>query len=252
MKESYYFPHDYNATQDPKMMFLLSKCGLSGIGLYWILIEILHQEPNGKITKTAYDGYLKLYCTFDDDRGQQVFNTCQQMLIKSELLVEQDGFVTSLRVLKNKHNRFELSKKRSEAGKISANSRLSTQPTSVQQVSTSVQQGKERKGKEIKGKEKKLYMDCVYLTDEECLEFKKLFNDSGCLERIKNLNDYIMSKGKKYKSHYHTILTWERKNNGQIGRSKQTAIGEEKKPSKYANIECETINTDDPGTTEKV
>ena len=61
-------------------------------------------------------------------------------------------------------------------------------------------------------KEKKLFMDCVYLSDRETESLKKLYGDVGCLDRIKNLNDAIMSKGYKYKSHYHTILTWERKN----------------------------------------
>ena len=28
---------------------------------------------------------------------------------------------------------------------------------------------------------------------------------------IERLNNYIGSKGKKYKSHYHTILAWDRK-----------------------------------------
>lgn len=57
--------------------------------------------------------------------------------------------------------------------------------------------------------------------------------------------DWIDSKGNKVKNWKLKIITWEG-NNGQIGRSKQPPAGEEKKPSKYANLECETINTDDP------
>ena len=47
----------------------------------------------------------------------------------------------------------------------------------------------------------------VKLTDEE---YKKL-EDKNLLPYIEKLSSYIASKGKKYKSHYATILTWSRK-----------------------------------------
>lgn len=46
MKESFYFPHDYNAISDPKMILLLSEGGLSAVAIYWILIELLHQQSD--------------------------------------------------------------------------------------------------------------------------------------------------------------------------------------------------------------
>lgn len=55
------------------------------------------------------------------------------------------------------------------------------------------------------------YLDNVYLTNEE---YKKLIDKLG--EQLTNtyiekLNNYIGSKGKKYKSHYFTILSWVNK-----------------------------------------
>lgn len=64
-------------------------------------------------------------------------------------------------------------------------------------------------------KEKTLFCECVYLFASEYHELVKKFSENGAKERIQALNDAIMSKGYKYKSHYHTILNWERKNNGQ-------------------------------------
>jgi len=49
--------------------------------------------------------------------------------------------------------------------------------------------------------------------EEEFEKLKTQFGEKGTNERIENLSQYIASKGKKYKSHYATILTWERKNN---------------------------------------
>lgn len=48
----------------------------------------------------------------------------------------------------------------------------------------------------------------VKLTDDE---YKKL-EEKNLLPYIEKLSSYIASKGKKYKSHYATILTWSRKN----------------------------------------
>lgn len=57
-------------------------------------------------------------------------------------------------------------------------------------------------------KDKTKYLDFVLLTKEE---LKKLYAELGektTKDLIIRLNNYIGSKGKKYKSHYHTILSW--------------------------------------------
>jgi hypothetical protein len=36
------------------------------------------------------------------------------------------------------------------------------------------------------------------------------FGERDTQQRIEDLNNYIGSKGKQYKSHYHTILNWKR------------------------------------------
>ena len=56
------------------------------------------------------------------------------------------------------------------------------------------------------------YLEFVKLSNPEHKKLVALFGEEGTAERIENLNDYIGSKGNKYKSHYHTILVWERKN----------------------------------------
>ena len=80
----------------------------------------------------------------------------------------------------------------------------SKRPASDQQVTTNKNEKNEKN-------EKKLYSESVYLTDHE---YQKLIDQFGEItkEKIETLNLYILSKGVKYKSHYHTILSWERKN----------------------------------------
>ena len=71
--------------------------------------------------------------------------------------------------------------------------------------------------KELKGlvKEDKVqkikFLDSVYLAEEEHQKLIELYGEKNTKEYIETLNDYIESKGKKYKSHYHTILAWHRK-----------------------------------------
>ena len=59
------------------------------------------------------------------------------------------------------------------------------------------------------------YREFVYLTIDELSKLQDRFGVEGASERIDNLNDYLGSKGKKYKSHYHTILVWDRKREGE-------------------------------------
>ncbi len=57
-------------------------------------------------------------------------------------------------------------------------------------------------------KGKKLFSEFVYLTDDEHKKLLEKFGGEETKNRIERLNNYIGSKGAKYKSHYHTILTW--------------------------------------------
>jgi len=59
-----------------------------------------------------------------------------------------------------------------------------------------------------KDKEKERYSDFVLLTDKEYKTLCDLFGESQAKALIEKLNNYIGSKGKRYKSHYFTILNW--------------------------------------------
>lgn len=68
---------------------------------------------------------------------------------------------------------------------------------------------KEVKRREYNNKEK--FLEFVFLTKEEYVKLLKKYSKLDVTNKIEDLNNYIGSKGKKYKSHYHTILTWLRK-----------------------------------------
>jgi len=46
VKDAYYFPHDSNAKDDPKISLLIDQLGLEGYGIYWVLVETLRDQPD--------------------------------------------------------------------------------------------------------------------------------------------------------------------------------------------------------------
>ena len=84
--------------------------------------------------------------------------------------------------------------------------------TSEPQVNT-VLRSKEVKKLEVKNKDKIKHLDFVHLSQ---IEYSTLLTDYGksqTAELIRRLNDYIGSKGDKYKSHYFTLLNFARRDN---------------------------------------
>ena len=44
-KDAYFFSHDCNARNDPKILALRSVYGAEGYGVYFMLVEILREQP---------------------------------------------------------------------------------------------------------------------------------------------------------------------------------------------------------------
>ena len=77
--------------------------------------------------------------------------------------------------------------------------------------------------KNVKTKEiyKEKYLDEVFLTKQEYQKLVDKFGETLTKDYIQRLDNYMGSKGKRYKSHYKTILMWDDKNKPQ-----QTKKGE--------------------------
>jgi len=50
MKDAYYFSHDANARNDPKITKMMSVYGMKGYGWYWVIIEMLREQDNYKLS----------------------------------------------------------------------------------------------------------------------------------------------------------------------------------------------------------
>jgi hypothetical protein len=120
-KEVYYFSHDYNPTNDPKIICLIGNYGGLGYGIYWRIIEMLHQEDNYKLP-------LKLYIY--ESVAKQMLTTAEQVELiikdcvdKYELFQSNDGLFWSNRVVKNIETMEDKRQQKSVAGKIGMNNR---------------------------------------------------------------------------------------------------------------------------------
>ena len=106
MKDTYYFSHDYNPTSDPKIQALIGEHGAVGYGLYWRIVEMLHEEATHKLPCKKYI-YLALakQMSLDVDTVELVINCCIELCE----LFNSDGIMFwSERVLRNIGKRNEI------------------------------------------------------------------------------------------------------------------------------------------------
>lgn len=100
MKKTYYFQHDYNARNDPKLQALIVEMGVAGIGIYWCLVEMLYEQdgemPISSIKSIAYNLHVKQKTVervikdfglfdYDDDKPENVEKSPKMFRNKSVL-----------------------------------------------------------------------------------------------------------------------------------------------------------------------
>jgi hypothetical protein len=157
------------------------------------------------------------------------FNVCstvvERLLNDFQLLSEDTNYIWSDSLLRRMGEMEDKRSKRVEAarqaGLISAskrNERSTNGQRPLDSRSTNFngcQPNKVKKSKVniyIPQKNKKAYRKdgIIFLTEREYQELIKGFGEVGVNDRIEALAEAILSKGYKYKSHYHTILSWDR------------------------------------------
>lgn len=115
MKASYYFAHDYHARFDPKLSALIKDFGMRGYGVWWVLVEVMH-EQGGKIEK-----FPKLYSGLAHDfmENEAYMKQIISALIKDFCLLKEDAtYIWSNRVTRNIDNLNHKSIQKAAAGRI--------------------------------------------------------------------------------------------------------------------------------------
>lgn len=103
MKDAFYFSHDSNARNDPKILAMRSKYGCAGYGWYWMFIETLRDQPNYKypLNKYTLDALAMLWQCDRITAEQYVSDCCHEFTSNgSALMCIDDCFLWSEAFLK--------------------------------------------------------------------------------------------------------------------------------------------------------
>lgn len=197
-KDTFYFSHDYNARNDPKIKALIRKQGLYGYGLFWAIVEDLYNNANA--LPTDYESIA-----FD---LRTDLETVKSIINDFDLFVIDGQTFGSLSI----ERRIEERNEKSSKARVSAEKRWEKhrqKNANAMQTHSKGNAIKESKEKDIKeSKETNVYRSFLHLSISH-EEFEKLKIDYhehqviSILDAIENYKD-----NKKYKSLYLTAKTW--------------------------------------------
>lgn len=191
MKKTYYFQHDYNARNDPKLQAVMIKYGLAGIGAFWCIVEMLYEQdgtlPITSIPSIAYtlhadEEMLKnIVCKMD------LFE-CNKKFFWSRSVRKRLGIINEISDIRRKAA--EKRWKSSKNGDAKAMQKQCKSNANAQNNDANAMQTECKcnaiKGKEIKGndiKEDNSLSQCARNVHEEQL-FQEFGNMQGAWEEI--------------------------------------------------------------------
>ncbi len=112
MENKNYFTHDYRSRLDTKLLEVRMKHGMEGFGVYWGLVEMLH-EGNGTIQMKPDVIAYEFRCNVE--LVKDIVNICFERT--------EDDLITCNRVMENLRIRKEKFESKSEKGRDAANKR---------------------------------------------------------------------------------------------------------------------------------
>jgi len=144
MKDTFYFTHDYNARSDRKLIAVMMKHGISGIGCFWCIVEMLYEE-GGYISCDEYERIAFELRTSE--------NVIRAVIEDFDLFQKNDGFFFSESIIERLKNRTE----KSDKARKSVETRWDNHRKKSEDIRTQYERNtiKERKEKERKEKEEK-------------------------------------------------------------------------------------------------
>lgn len=172
-KDSYYFPHDYNARNDRKIVALVKDYKGAGYGIFWATCEMMHEEGGSlefdSLTIAAISGDI-------NESVELIKEVLEKCISKYKLFTRQDISLCSGRVTRNLEDRHEKKKVKVEAGRLgglkSGESRRSENNTKQKEaVLHSASSNEPNKGKEIKERKGDEINGLPKMTGEQFIEF---------------------------------------------------------------------------------
>jgi hypothetical protein len=212
-----WFKHDSDASNDAKIKKLIIRHGAVGYAVYFHCIELITADisENNLTYELEHDSEIiadNLKITGDSTKsGIEIVENIMKTIINLGLFNESNNKIVCYKLAKRLDSSMTSNPKFREQIKKS-HDLIMIESCKTRLEETRLDNTRKEKNKKSTPKaEKKLFLDCVKLTDSEYQKLLDKFNLEDTLDKIEKLNNYIMSKGKKYSSHYHTILNWSKK-----------------------------------------
>ena len=214
-----YFSFDIDFFNDEKVEFVAAKYG--NIGELVVIKLLCRVYRNGYFLKWGEDECLLFSKRSGDSVNQDLVDSVVIELLERDFFCKKTYKKYSILTSNGIQRRFlEATKRRKSVDVAKEYFIADTTGFNVNIISLDVDINLQRKVKETKGKESKVYGEFknVTLTDEEYRKLEQKFNNT-LQTKIEALSGYMKSKGKSYKDHYATILTWARKDDNVKGGS---------------------------------
>lgn len=145
---------------------------------------------------------------FTEAQAKQVLSIC----FASVWEVLKNKFKKDGEFYFNERLRQEIDKRKAFTESRRINALHEKKPRKVKSKAYAKHMGNENENRNINIiKDKILHLDTVYLTENEYQKLLTKYGKDKTDKAIEILNNAIMSKGYKYKSHYHTLLLWPMK-----------------------------------------
>lgn len=189
-RDVYYFSHDVNASNDPKIIVMKELCGVIAYAWWWILIEQLavqedYKLPMDKITFTGLGiafGMKQNEANASKTKQAEAFIN---LLINECELLETDGeyfWSPSLvrRNLLRKNKQVEISRKRSEAGRLGGLKSAEQRSKTKQMLQANeANEANQAKGKERKGNIYSYSYNEAHENEKSDKEISSMFDDES-------------------------------------------------------------------------
>ena len=232
MKETFYFPHDYNAMQDEKIKMLIRKHGMEGYGIFWAIVEMLYNNANA--LRTDYEG-IAFDVRTNCEKIESIVNDFDLFI------VDRDTF-GSMSIERRLNERKEKSRKAKESASYRWNNAnaLRTECDGNAIKEKKVKEKKEKK--EIKvnditvSQETKIKNEAFekfnklvdenatnvrrikdQITEEQFMKLMKKYNSVQIMKTIESLENY-KDAPKRYTSVYLTVKNWLDKDNNRLNK----------------------------------
>ena len=182
MKETFYFPHDYNAMQDEKIKMLIRKHGMEGYGIFWGIVEMLYNNANA--LRTDYEGIAYDMRT-NSDKIESIINDFELFVVDGDLFGSESI-----------ERRLNERKEKSRKAKESANYRWKN--ANALRMHSECNAIKEKKVKEKKEKKENNNEDWILKVDDKFKDTVSMYLDyrNGRKESYKTEKSFMLMVNK--------------------------------------------------------